>query len=133
MEISDVIIHDIEWRENTLTLVKDSDPLLRRFGQCDHIILKNGKTIEIWRQQADEIWSVVGGQVNFNLVDTRPESPTYQIEQLISLAGEEPQVLLIPFGVNFKLDCELPSTLIRLTTHQDATHPGDKTPLNLTA
>ncbi|MFN2144055.1 MAG: hypothetical protein ACK2T7_01825 [Anaerolineales bacterium] len=130
MEINDVIVLNVESKSNQITILKESDPLLRRFGQCDLINLESGESIEIWRQQADEVWFVFEELASFELVDLRENSPSFEVQQTFILRAETPQVILIPFGVSCRIstDISLGSRLVRLTTHQDGTLPGDKTP-----
>lgn len=130
MEINDVIVQDIEWKAGRITLVRETDPLLRRFGQCDLVSLEFDQTIEIWRQQADEVWSVLQETATFWLKDERQDSPSHQAQQKVTLSSQRPQVILVPFGVSCKVATEhsAGAMLVRLTTHQDSTHPGDKTP-----
>jgi dTDP-4-dehydrorhamnose 3,5-epimerase-like enzyme len=135
MGINDVIIHQVDRTElksgHYLTILRETDPLLRRFGQCDLLILEKGEKLVFSREQADEFWAVVDGQVSFTMEDTRSESPSFQQEQYEELTGETPRLIMVPFGVRCKVHAELPSTLVRLATHQDGTHPGDQTQLSL--
>ncbi len=76
MEINDVVIHEIDRIKlksgQYMTILREKDPLLRRFGQCDLLLLDVGEEIEFHREKADEIWAVVDGHVSFTMVDTRP-------------------------------------------------------------
>lgn len=131
MEINDLIIQDTEWRGGGIvTVVKETDPLLRRFGQCDFIDIEIGTTLEVQRQKADEVWSVLREKATFVMEDTRSDSPSFEARQTVTLWGKTPQTMLIPFGISCRITTEHPAgaTLVRLTTHRDETHPGDKVP-----
>ena len=129
MEIHDLYIQDTEWRGNrVITIVKESDPLLRRFGQSDLLKLGSGEELVIQRQRADEVWSVVAGRAAFSLTDLREDSSSFNAELALRLDGESPQTLLLPFGVACCIKADQAATLIRLTTHQDDDNPDDKTP-----
>jgi dTDP-4-dehydrorhamnose 3,5-epimerase-like enzyme len=134
MEINDVVIHDIGHNKlksgKFVTILRETDPLLRRFGQFDLLMLDAGEDITFYREKADEIWAVVDGHVAVKVEDTRRDSPSYQKQQNEELKGEIPRLIMVPFGVKCVINAELPSTLVRLTTHQDDTHPGDQTPLS---
>jgi len=129
MEIHDLVLHKISWNDYTqLTIVQKTDPLLRRFGQCDLVMLNLNQSVEIYRKKADEIWAVGLGEVEFDLIDDRSDSPTYQAEDLVMIKGGMPTSVLIPFGVICRITGKAESSvLVRLTTHQDGTHQGDKT------
>jgi len=130
MEINDVFIQAIEWKSGRITLVKESDPLLRRFGQCDFIELEEGKATKIFRNQADEVWFVLEEEARFELMDLREDSPSFETQQTVELTADTPQTILIPFGVSCKISTGISrkARLLRLTTHQDDTDPGDLIP-----
>lgn len=135
MEINDLVIHKTRWKENVLAVLTASDPILRRFGQLDLVKIDRTESLEIYRQKADEFWMVLSGsRAEFILQDNRPDSPSYLVEQRVLLDGGEVQLgepklgVLIPFGVAFRIECGDNTVFIRLTTHQDTDHPGDRTP-----
>ena len=135
MEINDVYLHQIVWKGNDLTLVRESDPVLRRFGQCDLVRSDQHQPLEVFRKRADELWIVLNGDpTEFVLNDLRPDSPSFQNEQKIMIEAVESgtlftkEALLIPFGVAFRIECQSPTSFIRLTTHQNEDDPEDKTP-----
>ncbi|UCD99654.1 MAG: hypothetical protein JSV42_02680, partial [Chloroflexota bacterium] len=75
--IPDVYVLDLERIEGRLVLLRDNDHLLRRFGQVEYINLEEGQeTNFVLRVVADEIWSVIGGEVTLTLVDKRDDSPS---------------------------------------------------------
>ncbi|MBN2046046.1 MAG: hypothetical protein JW757_13570 [Anaerolineales bacterium] len=128
MEIHDLWIQNIYWKQKNLTIVKESDPFLRRFGQCDFIQLQKGEKLEFQRKKADEVWCVVTGQAVFRLTDLRQDSSSYQAESILTLDGQSPKTVLVPFGVAVRIECEMPAIFIRLTTHEDGENPEDQTP-----
>lgn len=129
MKIYDVILKRIDRRSGVLTLVKETDPLLRRFGQLDLVTLGPDSSLEIFRNEADEIWTVVEGNAHFNLIDNRENSPSFQNKEELGLGADPTELILIPFGVQCLITSTHPtgSTLVRLTTHEDGTNPGDST------
>jgi hypothetical protein len=129
MKIQDVIIKDNEWQNDIVQILNETEPFLRRFGQCDFVAIAPGESVEFLRQKADEAWTVLYEKANFILEDTRPDSPSYQVREGIELYADTAQTILIPFGVSCTILTEEwhNSHLLRLTTHQDDTHPGDKT------
>lgn len=46
-----------------------------------------------------DYWIVVGGQIRAALFDIRPDSPTFQASQIVTMGQETPIGLLIPVGV----------------------------------
>ena len=118
-KVSDMTVKELQWRRGILTLVDESDPLLRRFGQLDFIKLSAGKTLEIEREQADEIWTAVSGSVEVALEDLRQDSPSYKAAERFLLDGEAPLALLVPFGVGCRIEAQTETELIRITTHKD--------------
>ena len=72
--IPDVYVLDLEQTDGRLVLLRDNDHLLRRFGQLDYRELKGGEeTPVILRAVADEIWSVISGEVTLTLLDKRED------------------------------------------------------------
>ena len=130
MGINDLIIKPLNWNTGVLTILRESDPLLRRFGECDLVRVEGSQPIQIRRQKADEIWGLVSGEAELQLTDTRPESPSYQAGQIIGLESSHPKAVLVPFGVSCRITTTSEAVFVRITTHQDGTHPGDETLLN---
>jgi len=127
-DIPDVYVLDLERIEGRLVLLRDDHHLLRRFGQVEHINLEEGQeTNFVLRAVADEIWSVIGGEVTLTLVDKRDDSPSENKFVNISLSASRSQSVLIPFGVAYSFEVGgKKAQMIRLTTHTDGTHPGDQ-------
>ena len=126
--IPDVNLLDLKWDGDRLVFLREDDHLLRRFGQVEVRRIKKGQITPFsCREVADEIWAVFSGQVVFTLIDKREKSPSENQTVEFFLDEGSPQALLVPFGVAYAIQTEQDSQLIRLTTHLDGTHPGDKT------
>ena len=107
-------------------LLRDTDHLLRRFGQAELVELRAGESFgPISRAVADEVWVVMEGDTEFHLTDLRPQSPTKEHRQ--SLRSRAPWLVLIPFGVEFSIHTPSPCRLLRFATHADGVHAGDRT------
>ena len=129
LNISDSFITSIDWNSGVLTVLKESDQLLRRFGQVDVVDLGAKNTLEVRRIQADEIWAIISGKAEIELEDQRGESPSFGKRVDMEVEGKSPQVFLVPFGVNCKISSQEGAILLRISTHQDGTHPEDRTVL----
>ncbi len=130
--IPDVYVLDLEPIDGRLVLLRDKDHLLRRFGQVEYIKFEKGQEISfILRAVADEIWSVIGGEVTLTLVDKRDDSPSENKFLKIQLSASKSQSVLIPFGVAYRFEVIKKAQMLRVTTHTDDTHPEDQTfPVN---
>lgn len=127
MSIPDVYCLDLVQEGNQLVLLRDSDHLLRRFGQIEVRELKVGEISQfILRKAADEILSVTQGEVSLLLIDKRLDSPSENQTMKLSLSEDQLQAILIPFGVAYGYTAKKSAQLIRITTHVDGTHPEDK-------
>ncbi len=51
------------------------------------------------KQEQNEIWCVLGGQLTIWLVDCRADSPTLNIKRKLVFSGEQPMLVHIPSGV----------------------------------
>jgi len=127
-EISDMVVRNLDWRNGTLTVIKESDHLLRRFGEVDVVKVEPRGAVQVFRQQADEIWALLSGQVSLHLQDQRQDSPSQGAEVDLDISQDSPQAVLIPFGVLCKVFSTPGATLVRISTHQDGSHPGDDAP-----
>ena len=127
-EISDLALCDLDWREGILTILKESDHLLRRFGQVDVVTIESEGEVRVYRQQADEFWTLLSGKVSLHLKDQRQDSPSQGAVVSLDLSQKAPQAVLIPFGVICTISSTLGATLLRICTHQDGTHPEDQAP-----
>lgn len=126
--IPDMIVRDLEPEGRRLTVSQEEDHLLRRFGQVDLVEMSADESIFIYRKKADEVWSVISGAATFTLTDRREESPAFENQLELELLGSKPQALLVPFGVECQIRSAVGAKLVRLTTHQDGTEPGDNVP-----
>ena len=126
-QIHDLHIHALKTQEAGKIILRDDDHLLRRFGQAELRTLLAGTQTEFTqRVAADELWTVLGGAVSFDLIDQRPSSPSFNKTDALSFTASANQALLIPFGVAYALKTEKDSLLLRLATHTDGTHPEDQ-------
>jgi hypothetical protein len=97
------------------------DHLLRRFGTAEIIRLDQGETFQVVRGMADEIWALLDGVAEFELEDTRPDSPTLGASQSIRM--DSPARLLVPFGVRLLVRPTSQSLLLRLMSHSEREDP----------
>jgi dTDP-4-dehydrorhamnose 3,5-epimerase-like enzyme len=128
-------IHDLYIRELSMEetdgltkfhVLSDQDHLLRRFGQVQVIRKSPGRSETLClREVADEVWALIEGQVEFAWHDLRQDSPSQGHRH--NLHAETPTLVLAPFGVAF--GCRAlkdPAFLIRLSTHAEGEHSGDR-------
>jgi hypothetical protein len=125
-EISDMYVADLKWQEGVLTVIKESDHLLRRFGQVDIVNLAPESKLEICRDEADEIWALVSGKVLLLMEDQRKDSPSFGRLVELEISQDAPKAVLVPFGVTCKVSSTRGAILLRTGTHQDGTHPSDR-------
>ena len=124
--IADMHLFPIERSEERLLLLRDSDHLLRRFGQMDLVPIEAAASTRIsQRAEADEIWIILEGEASAKLVDRREGSPSEGAEVQLALSALEPQGLLIPFGVAHSFSSEEGASLLRISTHPDGENPED--------
>lgn len=125
--INDLHLFQLKVSGESLVLLRDEDHLLRRFGQVEFRRFSEKQNSEfIIRAVADEIWSCIFGAIEFTLVDLRPASPSENIAKRLTLHTENPQGLLIPFGVAYSIQADENAQAIRVTTHVDGVHNDDK-------
>jgi dTDP-4-dehydrorhamnose 3,5-epimerase-like enzyme len=118
--ISDVVLLQLSKKGHGLIVLKDSDHLLRRFGQIEILQLEAGSIAPTFlRNFSEEVWSVINGNAIFRLVDRRKASPSENKSDIIELDSGKPQTLLVPFGIEFSIEAIEDSTLVRITTHTD--------------
>ena len=127
-EISDMVVMDLDWYKGSLTVIKEGDHLLRRFGAVNVVRIEPEGSIQVYRQQADEIWAVLSGYVSLHLQDQRQDSPSQGTEVDLGISQDTPQAVLIPLGVLCKGSSTRGATLLRITTHQDGSQHGDQIP-----
>lgn len=113
-----------------LTLLREVDHLLRRFGQLDLVDLAtNQKTDFTMRAEADRFIFPINGSVNVQMIDLRSSSPSNGVRTNILLDSANPQGLLVPFGVACSLETRAAARVLVLSTHSES-HPEDRTPDN---
>lgn len=127
-KISDMYVLELQWDQGILTVLKEDDHLLRRFGQIDLVNLTPGGNIEVWREKADEIWILFSGEAKIVMEDLRDESPSLNDIVELTLDQDHPKAVLVPFGVKFKLYSSDGAMLLRVGTHQDNSLMTDQTP-----
>lgn len=100
-------------------ILRDTDPLLRRFGLAEVWRMTPQATPALrCRAAADEVWALLEGQVEFIWQDLRPGSPSYGREH--RFPARTPTLVLAPFGTAFGLRAiDGPALLMRLATHTD--------------
>ena len=120
-KISDLLIKPLPSQTieggNLIPLLKFGDHLLRRFGRMDWIHLQPEASIQPFlRQEADEIWIVIRGEIEAHWHDQRPNSPSLGVreERLVDTNS----LMLLPFGIAFgcrtgPAECKL----LRVMTH----------------
>ena len=109
-----------------LIALRDTDHLLRRFGQAEvvHALPEPHMRLRS-REIADEVWALIEGMVEFAWHDLRQYSPTY--DRWHHLTCDKPTLVLVPFGVVFGYRALGGSaSLLRLTTHPDGEHDGNQ-------
>jgi dTDP-4-dehydrorhamnose 3,5-epimerase-like enzyme len=111
---------------DALTLLREQDHLLRRFGQLDIQELATGKTTAAaLRAEADRFLFVIAGAVKVTLRDERNESPSKGTRVEIELNAADPQGLLVPFGVACQATAQTDSRIVLMATHSEA-HAADR-------
>lgn len=125
--ISGVRTFAVEVKKDRTIMLKDTDDLLRRFGQIEIRQISNKKVSQFTvRAVADEIWTLIDGNAELILIDQRPKSPTENNAVRLYLDSEETQGVLIPFGVAYSFSTNDSAQLMRITTHADGMHENDR-------
>lgn len=125
-KIHDLLLFPIEAADDQLTLLSNQQHLLRRFGALQLLSLAAGQAHSLGlRGEADRFLFALDGQVDVQLHDQRPHSPSHGVTQSLTLAASQPQGLLLPFGVSASLQAAQPARLLLLSTHSEA-HPADQ-------
>lgn len=126
LAISDLVLFPLEREDARLTILRQSDHLLRRFGLLEIIDLAPDEAATFTlRAEADELWALLAGAAELTLVDHRPASPSRGERVQLMLDASDPQGVLIPFGVAHAFSAADPARLLRLSTHAEA-HPQDR-------
>lgn len=100
-------------------VVRADEGLLTEFGQLNFVVTNRGgiKAFHFHKEQ-DDIFFVMDGQAKIVLYDSRRESPTYGVTQVIK-AGRYPyKAILIPRGVahGYQVLGKNPVKMVYLTT-----------------
>ena len=124
--IHDMLVFPLHPSSGPLTLLRNRDHLLRRFGQLDLIDLDAGEQTEATlRGEADRFYFCIQGRVTVTLLDLREHSPSLGAQARLTLDAKQPQGLLAPFGVACSLAAETDARLVLLSTHSEE-HPQDR-------
>ncbi|MEX1071774.1 MAG: hypothetical protein WEC37_04025 [Anaerolineales bacterium] len=124
--ISDMHVFPLTVAGGTWTLLRDNDHLLRRFGQLDLLDMTTGQETDFeLRAEADRFLFAINGRAEARLLDLRPGSPSLGTRITVVLDTEDPQGLLLPFGVACALYATTDFRLIILSTHSE-THAEDR-------
>jgi len=104
---------------STISILRYSDHLLRRFGLAEFHLLADGQErLSAARAIADEVWALVRGEVEFDWEDRRENSPTFG--RTYQLLARQPMVVLVPFGVAFRIrSLNGEAELVRLASEED--------------
>jgi len=81
-------------------ILRDDDELLTRFGQTSITKTYPGVIKAFhWHNHQDDLWYVAAGMARVVLYDMRPDSPSYQVTQVIYAGEDNPVLIYIPIGV----------------------------------
>lgn len=124
--IADMHIFPLQRAAGTVTLLRNSDHLLKRFGQLDVLELKAGEqTAYTVRGEADRFVFPIEGSLTVRMVDQRDSSPTCNSRAEAALSAAELRGVLVPFGVACQLSADSPARAVLLSTHSE-NHAGDR-------
>lgn len=125
--IADMYVFPLARSAGGLTLLRETDHLLRRFGQLELIDLAADEQTEYTlRAEADRFLFPINGSATATLLDLRVTSPSNGARAELSLDADQPRGLLVPFGVACSLAAKTTARLIILSTHSE-THAEDRT------
>jgi mannose-6-phosphate isomerase-like protein (cupin superfamily) len=118
-KIGDIAALELDWEDNQLTVLKEGDNLLRRFGQISLQKINAGESMpESTNETLDEIWTLISGRGTLVISDLRDGSPSKNETESIVMETEKPLSILIPFGLKHSFSAEIDSEIIRVLTHQ---------------
>jgi hypothetical protein len=118
--ISDMHIFPLTVSGMRWTLLRESDHLLRSFGQLDLFDMKAAQETDFeLRAEADRFLFAINGRAEARLLDLRSGSPSLGSRVTVALDTEELQGLLLPFGVACALYAPIDARLIILSTHSE--------------
>ena len=119
-KIGDIAVLELDWEDYQLTILKEGDNLLRRFGQISiQKISAGGSLPESTNETVDEIWTLISGKGLLVISDLREGSPSKNETVSIEMGTENPFSILIPFGLKHSFSAEIDSEIIRVLTHQE--------------
>ena len=118
--ISEITVLDLQPEAGRLVALRDTDHLLRRFGQAEVCTLDAGaQFVEGLYPVADQVWAILTGEVELRLEDRRAGSPSEGQVDVLHLRAAKPQAVLIPFGVAYTFTATSDAQLLGLSTHAD--------------
>lgn len=124
--INDLLVFPLSPGEDGLSLLSNQQHLLRRFGQLHLLDLAAGhQGAATLKGEADRFYFVLAGEMTAALEDRRQHSPSLGVQVEIPLNAEQPQGLLVPFGVALRLTSEQGARVIVVSTHSEP-HPEDR-------
>jgi len=124
--IADMHVFPLIREAGRLRLLRESDHLLRRFGQLELMDLSAGEQTEFTlRAEADRFLFPINGSLEATLLDLRESSPSKNVSTEIKLNDVNPKGLLVPFGVACFLATTATARVIILSTHSES-HPEDR-------
>lgn len=111
-------------------VVREDEPLLRRFGQSAVTKTYPGVIKAFhWHNNQDDVWYVVGGMARVVLYDRRTGSPTEGCTQVIYAGDDNPVTILIPAGIahGYQVLGNKPVVLFyHVTQAYDPAHPDEQ-------
>lgn len=120
LNIKDIAVLDLEWKDGKIIILKESDHILRRFGQISIKKFKSEDSyLEMINQSEDEVWTLISGEGVLQIRDLRDRSPSYNKTDRIELSENEIKTVLIPFGLNFGFEAKKDSEIVCIRTEQE--------------
>lgn len=117
----------MNWGRNPATLLSEAQHLLRRFGTLELVQIDEGAE-EAYRVrgEADEILVPIKGATRLEALDLREGSPTQSYAMHIDLSQKDGDAILVPFGVAYRLSTDPSAEVLRVASHREGTHAGDR-------
>ena len=91
----------VDDRGALIEVLRATDPHFTKFGQVYFVASTTRGTVRAFHKHA-ELWDwffISNGSAKFGLVDGRHDSPTYEEQNTIVIAGRNPSLLVVPPGV----------------------------------
>ena len=103
-QIHDVVIKQLithpDDRGYFREILRDDDNLLSHFGQTAITKTYPGVIKAFhWHEDQDDLWYIAQGMARVVLYDRRPDSPTYEVTQVIYAGEDNPLLIYIPTGI----------------------------------